>query len=130
MKLETLSRRTPLDDELEHHVERRLRFALTRFGRRVRRVSVLVEDVNVPEGGTDVHCTVRVELSSNGVVAVHEANEDAFTAVTRAAERASRAIARRRGRPRRRWERSGPPSGDVHEPATGVESPPRSSHAH
>jgi hypothetical protein len=40
-------------DFLPDHIERRLRFALARFGSRVERVIVFLHDRNGPRGGID-----------------------------------------------------------------------------
>ena len=48
--------------ELTAHVERRLRFALTRFSGRIGRVNVFLTDQNGPRGGIDKTCRIVVRL--------------------------------------------------------------------
>lgn len=98
MKLEMRSHGVELTSELRRHIERKLRFALTRFRQRLRRVHVLVTDVNGPRGGDDIHCKVRVELGGRGELVVREVDSDPFAAVARAIERVTRTVARRTGR--------------------------------
>ena len=49
-------------DVLSTYIQRRLVFALGRFGRRVERVLVRVEDTNGPKGGIDKRCRVAVVM--------------------------------------------------------------------
>jgi putative sigma-54 modulation protein len=73
----------------------RLAFALGRFAGRVRSVSVSLTDLNGPRGGLDKKCLIAVRLEKpSGVVVVEEVDTDEAVAVSRAAERASRAVAR------------------------------------
>ena len=50
-------------DRLKSYLERRLLFALGRFGRRVTAVRIWISDVNGPKGGTDKKCTIAARLS-------------------------------------------------------------------
>jgi ribosome-associated translation inhibitor RaiA len=106
MRIDMRAHGVELDESLVTHIERKLRFALGRFTKEVRRVHVLVRDENGPKGGYDILCKVRAELSSQGELVIREVDTDPFSAVGRAAGRASHAIARRlerlRGRRRGR----------------------------
>ena len=104
MKFDIRARGVELDESLRSHVDRRLRFALTRFGRRLAHVHVLLQDVNGPRGGVDTLCKVRVELSPRGGIVIRDVSSDPFAAVSRAADRASRSIARHVGQLRDRWK--------------------------
>lgn len=97
-------------------------FALTRFSRAIRSVTVRVDDANGPKGGVDQQCTVTIHLIRPGEdLVVTHADADAFTAVSRAMVRASRVVARRLER-RRSWRLAGdgdsdrPGEGDRHSP--------------
>lgn len=81
--------------DVSGHAQRRLRFALSRFEVRIRRVRVTVEDVNGPKGGVDKRCTVVVSggWTDKPVVASTEA-ADWQEAVDRACDAAARAVAR------------------------------------
>ena len=50
---------------LPDHIERRLRFALDRFGDRIARVFVFLHDRNGPRGGIDKICRVLVANGSS-----------------------------------------------------------------
>ena len=95
MKIEMRTRGVTATKELKAHVQRRMRFALHRFGERVRRLHVLLEDINGPKGGIDIHCKLRVELAGGGDMVIHENHQDPFSAVSRASERISHAVGRR-----------------------------------
>ena len=75
-------------------VERRLSFALSRFGGRVRAVSVSLADLNGPRGGIDKRCSMQARLAPRGSVRVEDTDSELPAAVDRAATRLARAIAR------------------------------------
>ncbi len=85
----------PLTAPLLEHTERRLRFALTRIGDRIKRVVVRLRDTNGPRGGEDKHCTILVVLVGAPSVVIEDAGADLYTVVDRAAERAGRNVAKR-----------------------------------
>lgn len=95
MKLEMRAHGVRLTHSLKRYIDRRLRFALTRYGDALRKVHVLVSDVNGPRGGNDIHCKVRVVLANEGDVLIEELHDDPFGAVSRATERVSYQVARR-----------------------------------
>jgi len=80
--------------ELGAHVERRLSFALARFGRRVRAVSVGLADLNGPRGGIDKRCSMQARLDPRGTVRVEDTDSDLPAAIDRAATRLARAVTR------------------------------------
>lgn len=71
------------------HVEQRVHFALSRFNGDIRAVSVDLEDGAAPK-----RCTLEVRTAWGSVITVQEADPDLFVAVSRATERASRAVDR------------------------------------
>jgi ribosome hibernation promoting factor len=75
-------------------VERRLSFALSRFGPRVRAVSVRLVDLNGPRGGIDKKCSIEARLVPRGSVRVEDTDSELPAAVDRAAARLGRAVAR------------------------------------
>ncbi len=75
-------------------VERRLSFALSRFGGRVRAVSVSLVDLNGPRGGIDKKCSMQARLASRGSVRVEDTDSEVPAAVDRAAMRLARAVTR------------------------------------
>lgn len=91
---------------LSEHVHRRLGFALDRMAHRIRRAEVRVTDVSGPTGGPEQQCQVRISIEPRGEVVVAERDADLYAAVTRAARRVRRVLARqiqrRRSQQRRR----------------------------
>jgi ribosomal subunit interface protein len=81
-------------DAIRDHVERRVRFAVGRFGHRLEEVSVRLGDANGPRGGTDKTCRVVATLGGTGQVVVEDADADLYVAVDRATNRLGRAVAR------------------------------------
>ena len=102
MKLEMHGKGVPLNRGLRSHVERRLCFALDRFGDRIRKVRVRLHDLNGPRGGEDIRCQVQAWLAPGQMVLVQETRADPFSAVARASDRIGHSCARRFGRIRDR----------------------------
>lgn len=73
--------------ELVVHIERRLRFALSRFTGRIRRVNVFLADQNGPRGGIDKTCRILVRLADGGDVVAEVSDVDWVIAVDRATTR-------------------------------------------
>ncbi len=53
-----------------------------------------IDDVNGPRGGTDKRCQIVARLAPWGEVRVQELDEDFYAAISRAADRLARAVAR------------------------------------
>ena len=94
MQVELRIRDTARRDGLRAHVERRLRFALSRFSNRVGRVLVRIGKVNEDSGINAQSCHIEARLASFGTVAVKDEGTDLFAAIDRAAGRIERLIAR------------------------------------
>ena len=84
----------PLTASLRDPTERRLRFALTRNGDRIRRVFVRFGDMNGPRGGADKFCKIQVVLAHAPPVLIEDAGADLYAVIDRAAERAGRNVAK------------------------------------
>lgn len=94
MLLNVLSRGVVLTDSMRAAVQRKLDFALDRFGDRLDRVEVTIEDVNGPRGGVDKR--VRLLLSGpvrRGVV-IDERGDNVMAVMSSAANRASQVLGR------------------------------------
>lgn len=91
---------------LPEHIERRLRFALARFGNRVERVVVFLQDRNGPKGGIDKVCRILAKVQGCGSMMAAVADSDWTAAVDRATTRIGHTVARQVGRAR---DRSGRP---------------------
>jgi ribosomal subunit interface protein len=80
-----------LTDALREHAERRVAFALSRFGDRMTRVTMRLADGN----GADKRCVLRVRLAGMPDAVITERAGDLYAAIDRAADRAGRTVARR-----------------------------------
>ena len=80
---------------LQEAAQRRLRFALGRFERRIDGVRVRFHDVNGPRGGVDQECQVAVRLGQPAeLVVIEERDADPHVALARAVDRAARTVGR------------------------------------
>ncbi len=79
-----------IQEALQSYIERRLRFALGRFGGRVGQVAVRIGI----EGRANTSCHVTAEVVPWGRVAVQESDPDLFSAVDRATGRMGRVFGR------------------------------------
>lgn len=75
-------------------VDRRVAFELSRFGPRVRAVSVSLEDLNGPRGGMDKRCSMQADLNPGGTVRVEKRDSELRAAIGRTAARLAHAVAR------------------------------------
>ena len=84
-----------LTQDLIRYTERRLEFALSRFGHVIHRVTVHLGDMNGPKGGVDQRChmVARVRTGSPLVIVEHDSNP--LTLIDRATDRLGHALARR-----------------------------------
>lgn len=77
-------------DAVSLYVERRLRFALGRFGGRVGEVTVRIE----ANGPSESRCRISTEVLPFGRVAAEESDPDLFAAIDRATGRIGRLFGR------------------------------------
>lgn len=104
MRIEVRNRVEPGSD-LRAHAERRVRAALARFERRIRRVDVRFVDVNGPRGGPDRECHVELRLAApKRLVLVEEADAEPRAALARAIDRAARITAQVVAQARDQWQ--------------------------
>lgn len=76
-------------------VHKRLDFALGRFAGRVRSLTVRLKDLNGPRGGVDKQCQIAIRLDRpRRTIVIEELDAEPEAAIGRAAQRASRAVAR------------------------------------
>lgn len=115
--VKTKGGRTP--PELAAHVERRLHFALSRFAGRIRRVDVVLGDLNGPRGGIDKSCRIVARVRDGGDVVADVSDVGWEIAVDRATNRIGHSIGRELAR--RRAARR--PSGGVTAGARGPDGP-------
>lgn len=94
MRMDIQGRGFLLTTSLVDHTQRRLRFALTRNGDRIKRVVVRFGDKNGPRGGADKFCKIQVVLEHAPPVLIEDAGADLYAVIDRAAERAGRNVAK------------------------------------
>ena len=82
------------------HVERRLRFALSRLSGRIRRVDVFLADENGPRGGIDKTCRIVVRLRDCEDVVAEVSDVEWVIAVDRATTRIGHSTGRELSRQR------------------------------
>jgi hypothetical protein len=84
-----------VDQELQASLKRRLQFALSRFGFRVRRVTITLAEVRRdPVPGLNTRCRVSVQLAPSGIVRVEVTDTDVENALLRALQRIGPAVER------------------------------------
>jgi len=104
MRFSVSGDRITVSTGLREYIQRRLYFALGRFGPAIDRATVRVGDMNGPRGGIDKCCQIVVTLRASGSppIAIGDIDEDLRSAVARASNRAGRAVARAVERRRRK----------------------------
>ena len=95
MQVELIIRNADLAKILRNYADRRLHFALSRFGDRVDRVMVTVSESSEGERTSEKHCSIRVDLKPFGQVFAQETDPDVYAAIDRAAGRIGRLLALR-----------------------------------
>ncbi|HYG99049.1 MAG TPA: HPF/RaiA family ribosome-associated protein [Terriglobales bacterium] len=90
MQIDVRTHSLDLAEVLKSYLERRLRFALSRFGERVGQITVRLSR----NARTEVECRISTELKPFGRVAVEEADTDLFAAIDRATGRIGRLFGR------------------------------------
>jgi ribosomal subunit interface protein len=94
MRLDLRSGNIEWTSALRAHLERRLQFALGRFGARVDRVSARIMDVNGNRGGADKSCRLTLRLDNGHRIWIEETQADLYAAIDRAADRLGENAAR------------------------------------
>jgi hypothetical protein len=83
-----------MDSQMSETAKRKVRFALSRFARRVSSVELVVNDENGPRGGVDKSCRLQVSLKWAQDVVITDRDDDLGRCISRAAERSARAVAK------------------------------------
>lgn len=100
MLLELHARGVDVEHGLRDYVERRLNFALSRFGSRITKAAVHLTDTNGPKGGIDKSCQIVVRLRGLGDVVAEVVDSEWPATIDRATARigqnARRSLDRRR----------------------------------
>jgi len=93
--LVTFQADTDIPNKQRHEIERRLRFGLTRFEPRLRRVVVNLAHLATPVHGLCWHVGLDVDLQNTGGVKVQEIDREISRGIDRATARAARVVERR-----------------------------------
>jgi len=93
MKITILFKDLQVTASDRQRIQDRIRVALTRFTPLIRGLTVTISDENGLRGGVDKKCRLVVRLHAGSVV-VNEQADGVLAAVTLAAERAARTVAR------------------------------------
>ena len=102
MRFGIRGRHVALTEAVLAHVESRVRFALSRFGPRIRQIAVKLTDLNGPRGGFDKQCRVTATLSPSGKVMVEGTDAYLHNAIDIASDRLDRSVTRELERRRER----------------------------
>jgi len=94
MSITITDRNGVLDGSSRDLVERRLKFALARFGSKIGKIAVNLCDENGPRGGVDKMCRIVVKVHRARDVVIIDRDADIKISISRAAERVGRAVAR------------------------------------
>jgi putative sigma-54 modulation protein len=95
-----LSHDIPDTVELREHIDRRLGFALGKFGDKVNQIAIHLTDQNGPKGGIDVRCKIHVQLHPQGSLLIEQDESSPEHAVDSAVHRLGQAIRRELDRQR------------------------------
>ncbi|MBU0945441.1 MAG: hypothetical protein KJ804_04850 [Proteobacteria bacterium] len=101
MKIIIKAHQLQLSRDTSTSMERRLRFALGRFGESIKEVTVRLTDLNGPKGGIDKECLIVVKLRKGGEVIVQGSGKDCNTTLNYCAGRVGRSVEREMNRNRK-----------------------------
>jgi putative sigma-54 modulation protein len=103
MRIHVVGRTVEIDDSLHGFVEHRMLLALGRLSPGIHCAIVRLYDLNGPRGGMDKTCRIEVRLRSRNCLVVEHTDSNLYSAISRAADRAGRAVVQ--AKERARWHR-------------------------
>jgi putative sigma-54 modulation protein len=95
MRVELHVKGMDAEDALREYVERRIHFALSRFGSELERVAIRLTKTDGSQGASQKQCQIVIRLLPSGSVSVVATHADLFGAIDRAVERAGQSVQRR-----------------------------------
>ena len=101
MQLNVQARPFKLTPALEASVAHNLSAVESRFGDRIRKVTVRMDDINGDKGGIDKRCRIVIDAQPRHTVVAQALTEDMYQSISVAARRAETALTRSLQRSRR-----------------------------
>jgi ribosomal subunit interface protein len=98
MNIDIQSRDFSMTNALRSYIRRRLGFALSTRYDQIKHILVRLSDINGPRGGNDKCCHLHVVLPGQADVVIEDTQSNMYVAIDRAADRASRTVARKLAR--------------------------------
>ena len=95
MELDIRGIHIPLTDGLKTHIEDKFNHALGRFDRRIKDVTIRLEELNGPKGGVDKFCKVHAHIVPTEHLIIEEKDVDLYVAIDRAASRLKQVMSRK-----------------------------------
>ena len=95
MQIKLTDRCGPIAPELREFAERRLRFAVSRYGSRIRRICVVFNDTTPQPPSMPACCRVSARLRDGQDVTVSISGTDAQSCIAAASDRLGRTLSRR-----------------------------------
>ncbi|MBN8628044.1 MAG: hypothetical protein J0M17_21400 [Planctomycetes bacterium] len=96
MSVNIFADRLQLTDEVRSYFERRLLFAVSRFGAKIQSIDAALIDVNgEAAGGFDKRCRIVVKVAGVGRLVVQDDDAEIHPLIDRTTERLGRLIGRR-----------------------------------
>lgn len=102
MQIEISSKQKNLSSRIREIVGRQFRFAFSRVEDRIRRISIVLSDINGPKGGVDKLCRANIGMSNGQNVRLESLAKSWEAAAVATSDRAIHTISRWLERKRRR----------------------------
>jgi hypothetical protein len=94
MRLEVRSQNLKAAQEWRGFIQRSLRFVLGRFARRIGRVTVYLEEVDVPNRSAMQRCRIVVRLLRSSPISIEDTDQDLGAVVHQILHRAGQSVRR------------------------------------
>lgn len=85
---------------INEFINDKIKFALSRYGTRIRVIEISLKDINGPRGGVDKQCVIKMKVNQFKTLVVDDVSADAYEAITACTQRAKRRIERHFNRSR------------------------------
>ena len=91
---------------MSEYIDEKIKFALTRYGQRIRVIEISLKDINGPRGGLDKQCIIKMKINQFKTLVVDDVSSDAYEAISACTQRAKRRIERHFNRSRTQQRRA------------------------